>query len=237
MVTAAAMVVSAPIAVGVWAADKVGLIDLPKEVGKSESLDDTSTAQQVESVVTIAEESIEPYIREGKNLERDYKRYINDYFDELLSGLKEDSAIADSFGLKRLKRIQRELIEDIDGALTEPVIARMSLDNDDYREILKLPRGGEKKKRIDQYARRVLMGAKENLSDTVQEVLYRQADEIDVFLRKYVDSQEQETKRLQDMFAKWEEDMQADDFNSEQAQLLPKTKLYAIDEMKRIMAA
>lgn len=233
--TAAAFTVGVPLAVGVWAAEKAGLIST--EVSETEALTDSSSARQVENVSDILYKYRDMYENTAEEFENQCQRLVNEYFDSLVKELQQREVIVESAGMDRLKRRQRELSRNIQGSLTEPIGMRLSLDNADCRTILEMSNGSEKRRQMDIYANRVLRDAKKNLEKTTCETIQNQWDETAIFLKEYMKNREQEAERQKKLLEQWEKDMESDNFNRENARLIPSVKLYAFEQVEKIIEA
>ena len=248
--TAAAITIGAPIAIGAWAADKVGIIDLDgknsnevrqnvdkisNNIGRSEALTETSTTQQVENLSNLVRQYYREYRPQAESIEVGCRKRVDDLIDSLIDHLRKNEELTESFGLDSIQRSQRNLGRKINGAITGRLEMDLSLDNYECREILKMSPGPAKDRRMKEYANQVISEAKEDLAKTVSRILYDQIDDISDFLERQLDKQERETKNAQKEFDSWAKDMENNAFNQELAQLQPAVKLYAIEQLEKII--
>lgn len=235
--SAAAIAVGAPIALGVWAADKAGIIDLPEEVGEAEAIDENSSAQEINDSAELLEKMRSVYRRDGENIEESIQERISVFFDDWIDHLEDDEDFATYYDISALRREQRRLMREIRGSLTRPVSIRISMDDSECMSILSMSPGPQKKDRMDRFCKEVFRDAREDLESKIEDVLYRQTDEITKIMREYVERKTSAADRKKKEFEKMEKDMKSNTFNAEEAQLNPKAKIYALDEIKKILAA
>ena len=62
-------------------------------------------------------------------------------------------------------------------------------------------------------------------------------NELSDFLKGYVETQESSAQRAANQFQQWEQDMKNKNFDSERAQLPARKKLYAIEQIEKVIAA
>ncbi len=235
--TAAAITVGAPIALGAWAADKVGLIDLPDDVGEAEAIDENSSAQEINDSAEILEKSRSVYRADGERIEREIQQQITGFFDDLVERLEDEDELTADFDIDGLRRQQRNLMREIRGSLTKPISVRLSMDDTECMQILSMPPGSAKKERMERFCRQVFRDARTDLERIVEDVLYRQTDELSYVLHKYVENKSADAKRKKDELDAMGNVMKTNAFDAEQAQLKPKTKIFILDEMNKIIAA
>ncbi|MBO6178293.1 MAG: hypothetical protein J6O04_03895 [Selenomonadaceae bacterium] len=235
--SAAAIAVGAPIALGAWAADKAGIIDLSGDVGKTEAIDENSSAQEINDSAELLEKMRSVYRRDGENIEESIQERISIFFDDWIDHLEDDDDFAAYYDISALRREQRRLVRDIRGSLTRPVSIRISMDDSECMSILSMSPGSQKEKKMDRFCKEVIRDAREDLESKIEDVLYRQTDEITNIMREYVERKASAADRKKKEFEKMEKDMESNTFNAEEAQLNPKAKIFALEEIKKILAA
>lgn len=232
--TAAIITIGGPIAAPFIVADKLGIIDLDG----TPKLDESTTTTQVEDISKVLEDiKREPLEVASKN-EGIYKDHVNKCFNDTIK-LFEKEDLAKNFSIEHLKRKQKDLIErmKIDGSLTEQLDERLSIDNEECREILGMDSGEDRNRKMIEFINRVIEDSSNELINRVTNALNEQKDEITTFLADQIDEEERNARTAAKEFERWEKDMQTNSFNQEQAQLQPKVKLYAIEQIEKIMAA
>lgn len=235
--TAAAITVGTPLALGVWAADKVGLIDLPDDVGEAEAIDENSSAQEINDSAEILEKSRAVYRADGERIEREIQQRITRFFDDLVQQLENADELTADFDTDGLRRQQRNLVREIRGSLTKPISIRLSMDDAECMQILSMNPGPAKKKRMERFCNQIFRDARTDLENNVEDILYRQTDELSTVLHKYVENKGAAAKRKKDELDSMGMTMKANAFDAEQAQLKPKTKIFALNEISKIIAA
>ena len=245
--TTAAAIVAAPILIpagvavikAIDAAEYVGkkLFGTSEEIGKSGALNETSSARQVEDISNLLYQYHKQYRPAGEKVEDACKKYVRDCFDELIKKLRKDEKLADSFGLEQIQHKKNRLCGDIDGAITDAIRKNLSLDNSQCVAILKLPAGSDKQRKMENFAQKVIDDAKDDLAHTVSRTMNQVTDDISNFLQDYIDNQERAAERETRNFEQWKRDMENQTFDREKAQLPALQKLYALEQIEKILAA
>ena len=208
-----------------------------QNIGKSGALNETSSARQVEDISNLLYQYHKQYRPVGENVEDTCKKCVRDCFDELIKKLRKDEKLADSFGLEQIQRKKNRLCGDIDGAITDAIRKNLSLDNSQCVAILKLPAGSDKQRKMENFAKKVIDDAKDDLAHTVSRTMNQVTDDISNFLQDYIDNQERAAERETRNFEQWKRDMENQTFDREKAQLPALQKLYALEQIEKILAA
>ena len=210
---------------------------ISERIGNAEPLTATSSAQQVEDISLLVRQYQNEYAPYGRDIERHYQNELEKYFDNLIEQLKQDEEIANSFGIEHIRRRQRELIRRIKGSITDQIAIHLSTDDRECTRILSMSKGYNRTNRMKEYVQRVIHNAKEDLIEVVSDSLHNQTDDIIEFLQERLDTQEREVNNVTRSFDQWMNDMEKNTFNQEQAQLEPKVKIYAIEQLDKIIKA
>ena len=216
---------------------KEKLKETNQNIGKSGALNETSSARQVEDISNLLYQYHKQYRPAGEKVEDACKKYVRDCFDELIKKLRKDEKLAGSFGLEQIQRKKNRLCSDIDGTITDAIRKNLSLDNPKCVEILKLPAGSDKERKMKNFAQKVIDDARDDLAHTVSRTMNQVTDDISNFLQDYVDEQERKAANVKNQFEQWERDMENQNFDREKAQLPALQKLYALEQIEKILAA
>lgn len=229
------------IVAGVAAAGAYAVKKLSEDVGSAAALTATSTIQQVEDITEKVRVYRDKYSKEGEALEDYYQKELDKYFENLIEMLKQDERVAEridkSFGIQNIQKQQQEMSKKIKGTITNAIALNLSIDNYECRQILGLDAGPEKTKQMENFANRVIAESREGLANKVGRILYNQTDEIMECLQEQLDKKERDTDKATKEFEHWAQDMENNTFNQEQAQLQPAVKLYAIEQLEKIVKA
>ncbi len=208
-----------------------------KNIGKSGSLNENSSASQIEDLGNLLFQYSKEYRTAGEKTEDACKKYVRDCFNNLIEEFHKDENIADLFGLEQIQRKKNRLCSDIDGTITDAIRKNLSLDNPKCVEILKLPAGSDKERKMKNFAQKVIDGARDDLAQKVSRTMNQVTDDISNFLQDYVDEQERKAANVKNQFEQWERDMENQNFDREKAQLPALQKIYALEQIEKILAA
>ena len=207
------------------------------KISDTGSYNDYTTVRQVRDLQSILNEYLEIYRDEGKNAEQYCKDKVNKCFDAIIEKLREDNELAKSFGIDQLTRKKNNLCRDIDGAIVNAIREHLSTDDPDCRQILEMNSGAEKGRRMRKFVFKTIDDAKSDLAEKVSSTMKQINDELSDFLKGYVETQESSAQRAANQFQQWERDMNNKNFDSERAQLPARKKLYAIEQIEKVIAA
>ena len=210
----AGLAVLSPVWVPMLAIDKISEAmkkkskEVATEVSKTETLTEFSSVRQVENLADVLYQYYDGYQNAAVELETQCQRIVDEYFNALAKQLETREDIAESIGMDRLKRRQRELSHKIRGSITDPIATKLSLDSAECRTILEMSNGLAKRRRMNDYANHVLHDATYNLAEKTREVLENQCDETATFLKEHIKKGEQEAERQKKLLEQWEKDME-----------------------------
>lgn len=210
---------------------------ISKEIGQTVSLSEATTVQQVEDISKTIRKYYKLHETKAETAESALKNGVNEFFSDLISRLKERDDLAESFGIEQIQKKKRNLCNDIDGTIVYELATRLSIDDSECRKILDMKPGNEKDRTINKFAERVIGDAKTKLANKISRAMNEVTNDITIFLQDTVDDQERKAKRKQNEFDSWTRDIENKTFDREKAQLPALEKLYAIEQIEKILAA
>ena len=211
--------------------------DVSRDIGQTERYEDYHTTTQVRNTQTNLNKYLEKYRGKGEEAERACKNYVNESFDAIIEEISRNKAIAEKFSMNQLERKKNRLLREIDGAIVNAIREHLSMDDYECREILNMHRGPEKGQRMREFVLQTINDARNDLADTVEETMNQVNQDISDFLKEYVETQEKNANSKVTAFKQWERDMQNQTFDRERAQLPARKKLYAIEQIEKVIAA
>jgi len=250
--TAVAVTVGLPIVAPIVIAEKLGLIDLDgkkdskttqeitqarKEVSQTSSLKKATTVQQVEDISKSLSNYRRIYERNAEYAEQSLTDTVNNCFADLMRRMRENEQISQSFGFDKIQEEKNQLISQINGTVTLAISTKLSLDNYDCRRILDMEAGSDKDKKMKNFADKVINDAKNNLADKISWTMRQVSNDISRFLESKINEKERTSQEEQRKFDNWIQKIENKTFDSERAQLEPRIKIYAIEQVEKILAA
>jgi len=216
-------------------AQKVGLIS--EDVGKTAALTDTSSVAEVEGISKTVRKYYNDYAPKGEAIEEIAQKNIEILFNDLKNKFQQERQLANDYGMSTLNRKKDRLCRDIEGTITDAIRTKLSLDDSECKKILSMQAGDEKSRKMKEFAERTIDNANKNLEDKIRKSMNEVKDDISRFLQNKMDEQEEKARRDQQEFDSWLQQMENKTFDSEQAQLEPRVKIYAIERLEKILAA
>lgn len=245
--TAAAVIVTAPIWVPIAVVDAIRDINNDDNKKKSDntsqaishtgSIDDAHSARQVQDIASLVRQYLNTYEGDAESTERKCKEYVQKCFDGLTEELRQNEKIAKSFGIESIQRKKDRLCDSIDGVIVDRIRSNLSIDNSECRAILKLKAGAEKERRMKAFVERTISDAKRDLADKISRTMKQVTNDISEFLEDHLESQESDALRMKATFDSWEVDMQNKSFDREKAQLPALEKIFALQQIEKILTA
>lgn len=121
----------------------------------------------------------------SEQLENDIVKESREYLDEFLADLRRYNKI--QYGRKRLnlnlnslERENRKTEDMIHGFIVKRVIKRISLDDAECTDILKMDRGKKKEEALDAFYKKVLKEAISDLSKELRNSMEKQTDNVEI---------------------------------------------------------
>lgn len=204
-------------------------------IGKEKSYEYTTTVTEVRNYEQMIRGYLNTYEPKARKQERTYKKYVRDCFGYLIDELKKNQNFAESFAFKKFEDEKDALCDEIDGAIVDVIRSELSSDNRDCRKILDMDAGNSKKQRMEEFVDKTIGKAQANLAKKVSDTM----NEITAYLVKILDNQvetqERDANRTAKTYEKWEHDMKTKNFDIERAQLPARKKIYAIEQIEKIL--
>lgn len=129
----------------------------------------------------------------SETFENDIIKQSRASLDEFIAELKTYNKIKYcnkklDINISNIEREQRKTEDQIHGFITKKVSKRVSLDDDECLEILKLNPGAEKTKKLDEFYRKVLKEAVSELTNVIRDTMEKQTDVVEDRIQHRIDS-------------------------------------------------
>ncbi len=211
--------------------------DTTENIGKSGSYETTTTISEVRDYEKMIRGYLTTYEPKAKKQEGTYKKYVRDLFGHLIDSLRANENFAQSFSLKNFEKEKDRLCDEIDGAIVTVIRSKLSSDNSDCKEILDMDEGDKKKQRMEKFVDETIREAQDNLAKKVSDTMNNIEKNLEELLDGQVEKRERDAKSKANTYDQWESEMENETFDIERAQLPALKKLYAIEQIEKIMAA
>lgn len=182
-------------------------------VGKKVGNINATENHRIESVHKVTEinnilvEFSEDMNDRAKDIENTCIQYVEDYFDSILKLIDEQSTdIKEGINLTRLKRTRKKIHNAINGCIQYEIAEKISIDNMECMEILKIKSAEERSTRMEKYCAKVVKTSINKLDRKVQKILQKQNEEIADFLTEYEEQKEVNLKNLKKQLESLESD-------------------------------
>lgn len=217
---------------GIWAIESAGMKiqnacqETSRRTGASKEFDQaTATLDQTAHMAEILSGFSIGLQAHGTHIEQGARKYIEEYFDNLNSAIDE---IFHSRKLHKSLMLQKQLIlSSIDGSFNEVLIRRVSLSDTECLNILKLPKGPDKEKKMDAFGNKVINEGLEQLcqkvKNSIESIRNETGDELSDIVHEKQNFLEDIAHQIEEVTKKRKSD--ADD--KESSILLPSQKLAA----------
>ena len=131
------------------------------------------------------------YLQQADMIENAGIKEVEQYYDALIGLLEK---VADDregkAGLRRLQAGRAKIRSQIQGSVRKPLSQRMSLDDKECLEILKMGAGSEKRSAMRAFSKKVINEALQNTADQVRSSMNEQLEDIEDYLSGIQEGQE-----------------------------------------------
>lgn len=152
-----------------------------KKIKDADSVNDNSSVENIDYIMqglTGFKESVNSQIKE---IEITYNEELETYFDELKEIMSEKQDSLDRYGIKfdRVERSIEKILERGKGNLEFEVSKKLSLDNPELRNILKMIPGTKKEEALDVFFKNVLQEALSDSCEKMKSDIREVCDEVE----------------------------------------------------------
>lgn len=182
--------------------------------------------QQVERVNNIFVDFYDEMESRAEEIEESCIEYVESYFEELVGILEESGkGILKKQNFTKLASTKRKIRSDISGAIRDEIASKISMDNYECKEILRIRDADTRAEEMDEYCQNVVEKAVDKLNRKVEKTLRKQNNEIISFLEEYLEKRELELAKKVEQLEELESS--CSDAENDVAQLIDPIKIYA----------
>lgn len=171
---------------------------------------DEASISTTERLNSLLVEFSEEYLKNAIGIETACVNLVEQYYEQFTSVIEKRKNIGYSkTAIRRLRSNSVKIKKVILHSIRDPLKKRLSLDDSECLEILKMESGESKKRKMEDFVKKVIGEALDNLADTVRESLDMQLEELEEGFMEIAEKQEKEyvnLKKCMDSFSKTSED-------------------------------
>ena len=183
-----------------WFKNIFNIGDTPNYDKDNATIDDTKKINKI----------LQTYIKNSLNISKEYddisKEQINKYFSQIKNGLTDINEISqnntenfdkviEDYIFDSLELNRQSTLKSLDKIYSNRIKDAYSLSNDELLDILKMEKGREKRKKINEFSINTLKNANKFLFDELKSSISQQQNLVDKKLENYMNLREEETKR------------------------------------------
>ena len=219
-----------------WARDKIS--NLLDAIAPEKSYDgDTADINTTERLNTILREFSDKYMKNAVMIEKNCVKAVEDYYNRLMPVVEEGRKLGFSeSAIREIKSNKEKMKKSINNSIEKPLRKRLSLDDRECLEILKLDSGTGKKEKMDLFVRKVIKEARDNLAKEVKKSLDIQVGDIEEAFHEMEEKQEKEFNNIMEAFKKISDSIVSETGEREKACVLPITVIEMSEEVLRLLA-
>ena len=214
-----------------------GIQELCSEKVANESSYDKQTANfhSTERLAEILAEFSKGLFDKGSSYEKFCIKNVEIFYNKLVEAIKSvpDFSQNSQAELIALRNEGRRIKNSIDKSIVNHLSKRVSLDDRECLEILKMSSGEEKKQRFSSFTDKVIKEALDALADNVRNSLKDCIDGVCEYLQNVSERQEKELSQLRDSFKKM---CRSNNMKAEEREKLCVTPMIIISEIDQIEA-
>lgn len=198
---------------------------------------ETANVYSTERLNEILVSFSEGYYQQATAIENTCIENVKDYYEDIIRLLEQasDTTIINS-NLKRLKKEKSRIGNHIQGAIKEELAKKMSLDNSECLQILKMDAGEEKRKAMTKFSKKIINEALDNLSKQVRHTMDEQMEWIEDYLTNISEEQEREFSVLKARYDKMLQDDSLEENNQEWHCVEPLFVLNTVEKIRQLLA-
>lgn len=178
----------------------------------------------------------EGYYQQATAIENACIENVKNYYEDIIQLLEQasDTSKIDT-NLKRLKREKSRIGAHIHGAIKDQLAKKMSLDNTQCLEILKMDAGEAKREAMTKFSQKIINEALDNLSKQVRRTLDEQMEWIEDCLADISEERERAFSALKERYDKMLQDDYLEENNQERHCIEPLFVLNVIEKIGQIL--
>ncbi len=160
-----------------------------EKAGNSRSYDnETSSVDETKNVNDILHNFSKKLEKKMDIIESQSLEKNNEYFNYLIKEIEKINETTDAnINIQRLEKYQRDIESKIKGNLRNYLTKRVSLDDKECLEILKMEAGKNKEKKMNKFGKKVIQEALERLSNEIYRITKAQRELIEEVLNQKID--------------------------------------------------
>lgn len=179
----------------------------------------------------------EEYMKNAVTIEEACIEAVQKYYEHLMPIIEQSESVGYSkASINRLKKNQSNMCVMIGNSIRQPLSKRLSLDDAECLEILKMEAGRKKKNEMRTFTKKVIGEATNNLADTVREVLDMQLNDLGEGLWEVAEKREVEFSNLKEAFDRFAASNSEKMEDREVDCVLPMFILSVTDEVLQLIA-
>lgn len=171
-----------------------------KEAGKTDSMNDNSSLENINKITEILSDFKEQIHIKLLDVENAVCDEVNFYLEELHDILDENSNKVDKYGIN-IKRIEREIdriSSSIHGVIDNEISKKVSLDNAECKEILKMIPGLKKEQAMNLFFNQVVKNSLEVCCEKIRSNLDEIYEDVEIEIIGMIESIQKQNELIQE---------------------------------------
>jgi len=175
-----------------------------EKIASSSSYDQTSSsAVSVDMLSNVLVSFSKEYMQKAEKTEKHCIEIVERFYDDLIKTMEIESEFAyNNANLRILKREREKARDSISGSIKESLAKRMSLDDAECLEILKMDAGKEKGEAMETFIAKVIRDALNNLARNVSISMKEQYNLLEEYFKNILDERKRNFRNLKEQFDK-----------------------------------
>lgn len=196
----------------------------------------SSSAFSVDMLSNVLASFSKEYMQKVEKTENQCIKIVESCYDDLIEKMDaEPDFTYNNANLRILKREREKVGSSISGSVKESLARRMSLDDAECLEILKMDAGKEKGEAMSAFISKVIREALNNLAHKVSISMKEQYDLLEEYFKNMIDERERNFKNLKEQFDKMCMNYNSETEVKESALVDLRISLDTINEVEKIL--
>lgn len=206
-----------------------------KKVARHESVTKNSSITSMEEMSEILQGYKKGVHPKASRFEAKAIDMINLYFNDMLTEVKKNEAVFKLINEQELHSRQKQMTDQVHGFITDRVGQRLSLDNEECREIIKMPPSRNKEISMNLLSNKVLREAVDELIKKISSILTDQTNMItqaaEAAAKRKIHEAERQESTFRRMSASWDDK----EMNQDKDMLEPQLILYLVQQSRELL--
>ena len=168
-------------------------------IKNAEKIDKQSSSQDINQIGILLSDIRNHTFQLSETMVKEVKDSITSYTEELLMIIQDRKNIIDRYTYKEFERDAKEISDDIDVYWQNEIYKKISLDNVDCLNVLKMPAGNRKQEAMQEFVLRTLENIAISYTEYINKMLIQLYDDFELNIKENLQKIEEKVQAYKRM--------------------------------------